>query len=172
MTAIAFEEGARFHRKSFVQDIAFDMAGGAELNLAGADAADHLAAHGDVIGQDFTMHFGLLADHKAMAADIAVHAAVNLHIAAGGEGAGHDQVCADDGGHAGARGLAGGGRQGIRVDGRGGRCVFASIRNGNLDQDRIQKQTRKQKKNEIRKVLEDERVTRGMIILDHHKSKL
>ena len=32
MTAIAFEESARFHRKGFVQDIAFDMAGGGPIS--------------------------------------------------------------------------------------------------------------------------------------------
>ena len=40
-----------FHRKGFVQDVAFDMAGGGQQDLAGADAADHLAAHGDVLGK-------------------------------------------------------------------------------------------------------------------------
>ena len=81
MAAIAFKEGAGFHRKGFVQDIALDMAGGGQQHLAGADAADHPAAHGDVFGQDFAMDFGFLADHQADAAHIAFDHAVNLDIA-------------------------------------------------------------------------------------------
>ena len=39
MPDIALEEGAGFHRKGLVQDIAFDMAGGGQEHLAGPDAA-------------------------------------------------------------------------------------------------------------------------------------
>ena len=44
MAAIAFEESAGFHREGFVQDVALDMAGGGQQNLAGTNAALHAAA--------------------------------------------------------------------------------------------------------------------------------
>ena len=106
MAAIAFEEGARFHREGFVQDVAFDMAGGGQQHLAGADAADHPAAHGDVLGQDLAMNFGLLADHQADAAHIAFDDAVDLDIAGGDQRAGDGEIGADDGGRGAARGRA------------------------------------------------------------------
>ena len=75
----------------------------AEQHLAGADAADHLAAHGDVFGQDLAMDFRLLADHQADAAHIAFDAAVDLHVAGGDQRAGDRQIGADDRGRATAR---------------------------------------------------------------------
>ncbi len=105
MAAIAFEEGAGFHRKGFVQDIAFDMAGGAEQHLAGADAADYPAAHGDIVGDDLAMNLGFVADHQADAADIAFHLAVDLHVAGRDQRAGDDSVGGKDRGGGGARRL-------------------------------------------------------------------
>src|SRR5579863_8023609 len=89
--ATALEEGAALHRKRFVQDVAFDMAGGAEKDLAGMDAPDDAAAHRDILGPDFAMHFRALADHQADTADIALENAVDLHVAAGVERARHGQ---------------------------------------------------------------------------------
>src|SRR4029077_303622 len=78
---------------------AFDMAGRRQQNLAGMDAADHLAADGDVLGPDLAMDFRLLADHQARAAHIAFDDAVDLDVARGVEGARDRKVGADDGGH-------------------------------------------------------------------------
>src|SRR5258708_21085073 len=70
MPAIALEESAGLYRQGFVQDVALDMTGGGEQDLAPPDAADHLAAYRDVFGTDLAMNLGLVADHQADAVDI------------------------------------------------------------------------------------------------------
>ena len=132
MAAIAFEEGAGFHGKGFVQDVAFDMAGGGELHLAGADAADHAAAHGNVFRQDLAVNFRLLADHKTNAANIAFDHAVNLDIAIRHQGAGDGQIGADDGGRGAAGGAALGRRHGGEGQGCGGCGILGFREHGDL----------------------------------------
>ena len=132
MAAIAFEEGAGFHGKGFVQDVAFDMAGGGELHLAGADAADHAAAHGNVFRQDFAVNFRLLADHQANAADITFDHAVNLDIAIRHQCARDGQIGADDGRRGAACGAAFWRCHGGEGHGRGGCRILGFREHGDL----------------------------------------
>ena len=99
VAAIAFEERAGFDRKRFVQDVAFDVAGGAELNLARANTALDVAAHGRIFGIDVAFDGGLLADHQRAGADVAFDAAVDLNVARGHQRAFDDQIGADDRGN-------------------------------------------------------------------------
>ena len=106
VAAIAFEERADLNRQSFVQDIPFNMAGRAELDLAGADAAFDPAAHDRFLGIDVTDDDGLLTDDQTARANVAIDLAVDLHVASREQGAAHDQIGANDRGNAIAAGWA------------------------------------------------------------------
>jgi len=127
--AIALKKGSGFHRQRLMQNIAFDMAGGGQQHLAGADAAHHLAAHRDVLGQNLAVNLGLVADHQAHAADIAFDPSIDLNVAGRGYGAVDHHVGADDGGGGQRAGALGRGRRrGGHHRLRGGSIVFASVR--------------------------------------------
>lgn len=97
MTALAFEERARFDREGLVQDRAFDMAGGRQRHALGADRTDDLAAHDDFLAHDFAVDEGFLADRQRLRADIAFDLAVDLDVARGNERARDDEIGGDDG---------------------------------------------------------------------------
>src|SRR5690348_3595393 len=98
VAAIPFEEGAGLHREGFMQNVAFDMTGRAQQDLARADAALNASADGDIFCKDFALDVGFLADHEAGAVNVALDPAVNLNVPARRQTALNDEVAADDGG--------------------------------------------------------------------------
>jgi hypothetical protein len=83
VAAIALEERTRLYRECFVQNVAFNVAGGAKQNLARPDAAFYTAPDRDFVSQYFALDDCLFADYQPCAMDVSFDAPVHLHIAGG-----------------------------------------------------------------------------------------
>ena len=82
MTAIAFEERAGFNGQRFMKNVAFYMAGGAELHAASTDATNHTSADHDIVRHNFAGDRCLLTDRDGGRANVALNRAVDLNVAA------------------------------------------------------------------------------------------
>mgnify|MGYP003627215255 FL=1 len=98
MAAIAVEKGTAFNRQCGVNDVAFDAGGRRQLNLARADGACNASTDHDSLCNDLAFDRGFLTNGQSTGANIAFNRTVKLDLTFGGNGSGHDQIAAEDGG--------------------------------------------------------------------------
>ena len=95
---IALEEGAGFHRQPvIVRDIAFHMASGRQIDLAGEDIAPHMAAHDEIVRSHITVDHGLFADRQTGGENLALDPSVHMHVAGTRDGADDSHVGGENG---------------------------------------------------------------------------
>src|ERR1700704_4383601 len=83
-----------------MQNVAFDVAGGAKLHLARADAPLYPAADDGFFGEHVTSDDGLFTDDQQSRTDVAVDLAVDRNVACRDECSANGQFGTDDGWYA------------------------------------------------------------------------
>ncbi|HWA02078.1 MAG TPA: hypothetical protein VG819_01005 [Rhizomicrobium sp.] len=97
MAAIPLKEGPGLHGKGFMENVAFDVAGGGQQDLSRPDASPDAASDRNVFRYHISLDAGFVANHKAIRTDVAFDLPVDLNVAGGSQRALDNQVGADDG---------------------------------------------------------------------------